>query len=119
MPSIIKFSTCVIVPDKEFLMPNCVPILPREVMAVGKCLMVSSELFNKKYYGNLIDGENVLVVDPNNLEQYSKVIEEVIRDPEIALRIGEKAYQHSIQFENFNEYVDFTIGFYRKLLNNL
>jgi glycosyltransferase involved in cell wall biosynthesis len=118
IPSIIKLSTCVIVPDKEFLIPNNVPILPREVMAVGKCLMISSELFSKKYYGNLIDEENVLVVDPKNIEQYSKVMKEIIRDPEIALRIGEKAYQHSIQFENFNEYIDFTIGFYRTLLNN-
>lgn len=118
IPSIIKLSTCVIVPDKEFLIPNSFPILPREVMAIGKCLMISSELFSKKYYGNLIDGENVSVVDPKNLSQYSKVIKEVIRDPEIALRIGEKAFQHSIQFENFNGYIDFVIGIYGTLLNN-
>jgi glycosyltransferase involved in cell wall biosynthesis len=118
IPSIIKLSTCVIVPDKEFLIPNNVPILPREVMAVGKCLMISSELFNKKYYGNLIDGENVLVVDPKNMEQYSKVIKGIIQNPEKVLQIGEKAYKHSIQLENFNEYIDFTIEIYRTLLNN-
>ena len=119
IPSIIKLSTCVIIPEQEFPIPNHTPILPREVMAIGKCLIISRELFDKKCYGNLIDGESVLVVNPKNLRQFSTVMKKIIQDPEKAQQIGEKAYQHSIQFENFNEYVDFTIGFYRKLLNNL
>lgn len=118
IPSIIKLSTCVLTPEREFPIQNEVPILPREVMAIAKCPIISCELFNKKHYGNLIDGENVLVVDPKNLIQFSTVMKEIIHDPEKALRIGEKAYQHSIQFENFNEYIDFTISFYRTLLNN-
>ena len=118
IPSIIKLSTCVIAPDKEFLVPDNIPILPREVMAIGKCMIISNELLSKKYYCNLIDGENVLAIDPKNLAQFSSVMKEVIRDPKIALRIGEKAYQHSIQFENFNGYIDHTVEIYRALINN-
>ena len=71
VPSIINLSTCVVIPEREFPIPNHMPILPREVMAVGKCPIISRELFDKKYYGNLIDGENALVVDPKNLAQFT------------------------------------------------
>jgi glycosyltransferase involved in cell wall biosynthesis len=118
VPSIIKLSTCVVLPEREFQVPNHMPILPREVMAVGKCLIISRELYNKKCYGNLIDGENVLVVDPKNSGQFSAMMKGIIQEPEKALRIGEMAYQHSIQFENFNEYVNFTIECYRSLLKD-
>ncbi len=116
VPSVIKLSTCVVIPEREFPIPNHMPILPREVMAVGKCLIISRELYNKKCYGNLIDGENVLVVDPKKLGQFSAIMKGIIQYPEKALRIGETAYQHSIQFENFNEYVNSTIECYRSLI---
>lgn len=118
IPSIIKLSTCVLVLDKEFLIPNNVPILPREVIAVGRCLIISRELFNKNYYGNLIDEENVLVVDIKNIAQFSKVIRDVIQNQEKALKIGEKAYKHSTKIENFEDYIEYTLKFYRTLLNN-
>jgi len=118
VPSIIKLSTCVVIPEREFPIKNHMPILPREVMAVGKCLIISRELYNKKCYGNLIDGENVLVVDPKKSGQFSAIMKEIIQDPGKTLRIGEKAYKHSIQFENFDEYVNFNIECYRSLLKN-
>ncbi len=118
VPSVIKLSNCVVIPEREFPIQNHMPILPREVMAVGKCLIISREIYNKKCYGNLIDGENVLVVDPKNSGQFSTIMKGIIQNPEKALRIGEKAYQHSIQFENFDEYVNFNIECYRSLLNN-
>lgn len=117
VPSIIKLSTCVVLPEREFPIPNHMPIIPREVMAVGKCLIISRELYNKKCYGNLIDGENVLVVDPKHSEQFSAIMKGIIQDPEKTRQIGERAYQHSIQFEKFNEYINFTIECYRSLLN--
>lgn len=119
VPSIIKLSTFVVIPEREFPIQNHMPILPREVMAVGKCLIISRELYNKKCYGNLIDGESVLVVDPKNLGQFTAIMKGIIQDPETALRIGEKAYQYSIQFEKFYEYVDLTIDCYKSLLETV
>jgi len=49
-------------PEREFPIQYHVPILPKEVMAVGKCLILSKELYNIQCYGNLIDGENVFLV---------------------------------------------------------
>jgi len=115
-PSIIKLSTCVVIPEREFPIQHHTPILPREVMAVGKCLILSKELYNKGCYGNLTDGENVLLIDPKNTKQFRTIIEDIIRHPDIASRIGQNTYKFSRQIENFNEYIDSTIELYASLL---
>ena len=116
IPSIIKLSTCVVVPERDFPIQHHMPILPREVMAVGKCLILSKELYNKQCYGNLTDGENVLLIDPNNIEQFRAIIEDVIQNPDTALRIGQNAYKFSRQIENFKEYIDLTIDLYASVI---
>lgn len=116
IPSIIKLSTCVVVPEREFPIQSHIPILPREVMAVGKCLILSEELYNKQCYGNLTNGENVLLIDPKNANEFRRVIMDVIEHPDTALRIGQNAYKFSGQIENFKEYIDLTIDMYASVV---
>jgi len=115
IPSIIKLSTCVVVPEREFPIQYHRPILPREVMAVGKCLILSKELYGKRCYGNLTDGENALLIDPKNIKQFRTTINDIIRHPDIASRIGQNAYKISREIENFKEYIDHTIDLYTSL----
>ncbi len=116
IPSIIKLSTCVVVAEREFPIKYHAPIIPREVMAVGKCLVLSEELGNKGCYGKLVDGENVLLVDPKNIKQFKTIIEDVVRHPDKAERIGQSAYEHSQKIENFEEYIDYNIALYKSLI---
>jgi len=116
IPSIIKLSTCVVVPEREFPIQYHTPIVPREVMAVGKCLILSEELYSKKCYGNLINGENVLIINPKNRKQFRSVIEGIIRHPDKVLKIGQNAYNFSKKTENFDEYIKFTIDLYSSLI---
>lgn len=117
IPSIIKLSTCVVVPEREFpVQYHATPIIPREVMAVGKCLILSKELYNKQCYGDLTDGEDVLLIDPKNIKQFRTVIEYVIRHPEAAIQIGQNAYTISKQIENFDEYINQIIDLYTSLI---
>ena len=116
IPSIIKLSTCVVVPERDFPIQHHMPILPREVMAVGKCLILSKELYNKQCYGNLTDGENVLLIEPKNIEQFRAIIEDVIQNPDTALRIGQNAYEFSKQIENLKDYIDLTIDLYASVI---
>jgi len=116
IPSIIKLSTCVVVPEREFPIKYHTPILPREVMAVGKCLIVSKELYNKQCYGNLSNGESAFIIDPKNIKQFRTVIEYIIRHPEDATRIGQNAYKISKQIENFDEYINQTTDLYTSLI---
>ena len=119
IPSIIKLSTCVVVPEREFPIQHHTPILPREIMAVGRCLILSKELYEKRCYGNLTDGENVLLIDPKNINQFSTVIKDVFRHPDTASIIGQNAYKFSKQIENFDEYIDLTINLYTSLIERL
>ena len=118
IPSIIKVSTCVVVPERGFPIQHHTPILPREVMAVGKCLILSKELYNRGFYGNLSDAEDVFLIDPKNTKQFRIIIEDIIRHPDTASRIGQNAYKSSRQLENFNGYIDHTMDLYTSLIEN-
>lgn len=118
IPSIIKLSTCVVMPEREFPIQYHRPILPREVMAVGECLILSKELYGKRCYGNLTDGENALLIDPKNTKQFKAVIEDIIRHPDTASRIGQNAYKVSREIENFKEYTNHTIDLYASLIED-
>jgi len=115
IPSVIKLSACVVVPERDFPIQYHIPILPKEVMAVGKCLVLGKEIANSQYYGNLIDRENVLLVDPKNIPVFRNVIEFVIRNPEEVAEIGRKAYETSKAVDNFNEFIDYTLEQYTSL----
>lgn len=116
IPYIIKLSTCVVIPEREFPIRYHTPILPREVMAVGKCMILSKELYNKQFYGNLTDDENVLLIDPKNITQFMAVIKNVIKHPDYTARIGQNAYIVSRQLENFDEYISQTVDMYASLI---
>ena len=85
-------------------------------MAVGKCLILGEELYNKRCYGNLTDGENVLIINPKNIRQFRDTIEDIIKQPDNASRIGHNAYKVSTKIEKFNEYINHTIDLYASLI---
>ena len=116
IPSVIKLSTCVVVPERDFPVQYHIPILPKEVMAVGKCLILGKELAYNQYYGNLIDRENILLVDPKDVPGFRNIIEFVIRNPEEVAEIGRKAYETSKAIDNFNEFIDYTLEQYTSLI---
>jgi glycosyltransferase involved in cell wall biosynthesis len=117
IPSVIRLSTCVVLPERDFPVKYHVPILPKEVMAMGKCLILGKEIAYNKYYGNLIDRENVLLVDPKNIPSFRNVIEFIIRNPEEVAEIGRKAYEASKAVDDFNEFIDYTLEQYTSLID--
>lgn len=117
IPSVIKRSTCVVVPERDFPVVQHTPILPREVMAVGKCLVLSEELYTKRRSQEIQDGENVIVVDPKDIQQFREILEKVIREPAYAEEIGQKARLASEKIERFDEYIEDTICLYKEILD--
>lgn len=115
IPSIIKLSTCVVVPEREFPIQSHAPILPREVMSVGKCLLLSRELYNKGCCKDLVDGESVLLIDPKDIKQFRGTIKKVIKDPSAARKIGQEARKRSKKTEVFDEYVGHALDLYTSL----
>jgi glycosyltransferase involved in cell wall biosynthesis len=119
VPSIIRRSTCVVALEKEDspTIAYHTPNLPAEVMATGKCLVLSMQLYNKEPYKNLVDGESVLVVNPNDVEQLRKTLKKVIKNSEEAEKIGLEACKVSEKIEKFDEYIDRTIQLYKRVMN--
>ncbi|GAH88738.1 unnamed protein product, partial [marine sediment metagenome] len=115
IPSIIKLSTCVVVPEREFPIQYHTPILPREVMSVGKCLLLSRELYNKGCCRDLVDGKSVLLIDPKDIKQFRGTVKKVIKDPSATKKIGREARKLSEKTEIFDEYIDHAIDLYTSL----
>lgn len=116
IPSVIKRSTCVVIPERDFPVVQHTPILPREVMAVGKCMILSEELYNKRRTPEIQDKQNVLVVNPKDIEQFRRILEKVIKNPDYAKKIGQQAQLVSEKIEKFDEYVEDTINLYREII---
>lgn len=116
IPSIIKLSTCVVVPEREFPIQYHIPILPKEVMAVGKCLILGNELAENNYYGNIIDRENIFLIDPKNISQFHDIVGSIVKDPDIAIKIGQGGHKNSEKINNFEEHITDTILLYNELV---
>jgi glycosyltransferase involved in cell wall biosynthesis len=123
MPSIIKRSDCIVMLERDSPIALHFSILPKEVMSVGKCLIISKELYAKGYYGNISDGNNAIIVDPKNIQRLKEVLEKVIKEPSYTREIGKRAYLFSKKqteefHEHFDEFVDETVCLYKEILSS-
>lgn len=116
VPSIINASSCVVHPERDFPVLAHNPILPREVLACGKCLMISDELCQKQPYSQLQDENNSLIVNPKNIQDFTKRLELVIKNPDDVSTIGKNGLKFSKKIENFNQYILTTEKWYEELI---
>lgn len=118
IPSILKASTCVVIPERDFPIQAHTPILPREAMATGRCTILSEEIFGKRRYKELEDGVHTLVVNPKNIEGFSAKLEEVIRRPDDAETVGKEAGKLAAKHEDFDGYTDCMGTLYDEMLES-
>lgn len=116
VPSLYRASTCVVCPERDFPIRIHRPIVPREVMACGTCLVESDELYLKKHSSKIVDEENVLVVNPHQHAHFSSLLNRIIRDPESAKKIGNNGSKISLELEKFDEYITDIENLYSELL---
>jgi glycosyltransferase involved in cell wall biosynthesis len=117
IPSLIKSSRCIAMLESGFPITEHCSIIPKEVMAMGKCLLLSEELYNKGYYDGMQNGKNTLAVDPGDIDSLKQVLEKVIRKQDYADKIGRQAYltfrESALEFD---KYVEDTAALYRNVL---
>lgn len=116
IPAVIKRSTCVVVLEHDFPIKQHSPILPREVMAVGKCLILSEEIYNKGIYQTACNERCLIVVNPKDIQQLKEKLENIIRKPSYAEEIGQNAFKFSKKIERFDEYIDDNISLYEQII---
>jgi hypothetical protein len=84
------------------------PVIPREVLSSGTCLVLSGEIHGKqRFRDHLIDGDNILLVpDPKDHETLTKQLRVVVEQPAAAVEIGARGALVASEFAQFSEFVD-------------
>ena len=116
MPGILRASRCVVMPEHHFPVPAHSPILPREVLACGTCLVLSDELRAKVAGGALVGGEHAVCVRPGATERFARTLELLARDEGTARRIGRAGHALSHRLEDFEGYLRANERMYRSLV---
>jgi glycosyltransferase involved in cell wall biosynthesis len=103
IPSLIRACTAVCFLERDFPIRMHSPIVPREVLACGTCLIVSLEIAAKQHFRErLIHGRNVLVVrDPRDVAELSELLRDVVSKPERARAVGARGREVSEAVEDF------------------
>lgn len=103
---IIKSSSIACFLERNFPIPIHGPIIPREIMSVGTCLVVSEEIFNKQYYKEKLKNmENVVVVNPIKHYETAVVIDKLLEDKERMIKIGKEGNRVFKEINDYNEFI--------------
>ena len=107
VPAFLRACTAVCFLERDFPIAIHGPIIPREVLACGTCLILSQEIAAKQRYGDrLADKENVLIVpDPKDHAGLSAALRVILEDPERAAEIGAQGAELSRSLENYEAFV--------------
>lgn len=90
IPGFLRSLNVVFCLENRFPITFHSPILVREVLASGACLVCSRELVQKlPFQSSLVPGRNVIIVDdPEDHEQLVRIVAEILEDADKAASIG-------------------------------
>lgn len=108
VPSFIRACTAVCFLERDFPVTIHGPVVAREVMTCGTCLVLSGEIHGKQSNKDeLTDGDNIILVpDPKDRETLAKRLRAVIEDPANAAEIGARGRLTTAAFPSFDAFVD-------------
>jgi glycosyltransferase involved in cell wall biosynthesis len=108
VPRFIRTCTAVCFLERDFPIAIHGPLVPREVLACGTCLVLSREIAEKQSFRDrLVMQENVLIVDdPKDHASLAHTLRNVVLAPDRARVIGREGARISQQLESFEGFVD-------------
>jgi glycosyltransferase involved in cell wall biosynthesis len=106
IPNFIRACTAVCYLERGFPIKIHTPIIPREVLACGTCLILSHEVANKQINGRaFLHGSNIFLVEPSKIDELAHTLEVVMKEPTSSRVIGMNGYRDlSATIENFDAY---------------
>jgi glycosyltransferase involved in cell wall biosynthesis len=121
IPSIINASDCVVLPENsEFpMLPEGVhyPIIGRESFSCAKCVIMGKGIAKRGYYKMLKHNENILIVDPEDIKDFSEKLKIIIDKPGFRDKIGSNALKFSKKIEKPEVYYKKVSDFFNSLNN--
>ncbi|MBV9542809.1 MAG: glycosyltransferase family 4 protein [Chloroflexi bacterium] len=108
IPSWIRSCTAVCYLEQGWPLPSHVTVIPREVLACGVCLIVSSEVRDRSWYRHhLIDNDNCIVVDqPHHPTSLAERLRVVLELPKRAAQLGAAGYAAARRMPRYDAFLD-------------
>jgi glycosyltransferase involved in cell wall biosynthesis len=102
IPSFLKRCNIVCFLEHRFPISFHTPVVPREILTSGACLVCSKEIVEKQWFKiNLVDGKNfVLIYDPKDIEYLSKRLLILLENKQLTYAIGKRGQFLSEFIEN-------------------
>jgi glycosyltransferase involved in cell wall biosynthesis len=94
VPGFIRACTAVCFLERHFPIAFHSPTVPREVLACGTCLVISSEIVAKQAFASDVrHGEHLFSVDPTDRAALASHLETIVRDPVRAAAVGAAGHE--------------------------
>jgi glycosyltransferase involved in cell wall biosynthesis len=108
VPAFVGTCAAVCFLERDFPIAIHGPMVPREVLACGGCLVLSGEIADKqRYRDRLISGENVLIVgDPKDHDELCAVLRKVLTEPGLVCGIRSRAAALSRELEDHGGFAE-------------
>ena len=107
VPEFIRACTAVCFLERGFPVVSHGPMIAREVLACGSCLVVSKEIADKQWNREqLASGVHLLVVsDPRDTDELAECLRTVVDDPARAKEIGAAGAQAVAQHGEYERFI--------------
>lgn len=116
MPGLLAASTCVVKPEYDFPLPH-MPVIPREAMAVGRPVLITTDLAQKPLYARIVDGDSGFICEPRDLADLSGKLRQILKTSlEEFRRVGLNGLKLLEGFDGLDRAVHHTLEVYRQVL---
>lgn len=107
VPGFLRACDAVCFLERDFPVAVHGPIVPREILACGTCLVLSGEIASKqRYRDRLVDGRNVVLIDdPRNHDALAAALRRIAQEPSRAREIGRQGELLSRSLEDHAAFV--------------
>lgn len=89
IPMFLNFCDVVCFLERDFPIKFHNPVIPREAIVRGRCLVVSEEIAQRQAFReSLVDGKNIVLVNPKDVDLLSGKLEHLLRSQETVENIA-------------------------------
>jgi glycosyltransferase involved in cell wall biosynthesis len=117
MPFLYDSLTALVATEVDFPVKMHTPLTGFESMYFGKCTIISEETHRKPQFANFRHQIDVIVTNPKDTSQYAKTLKWVIRNPDVAKKIGQNAKTRR-PLDEGKANAQGLIEIYKKAINN-
>jgi glycosyltransferase involved in cell wall biosynthesis len=108
VPRFLRACTAVCFLERDFPVAIHGPMIPREIMACGTCLVLSDEIAQKqRYRDRLTSGDNLVIIeDPKDHDALAAAVRALIADRDNTAAIGQRGMLLSRELEDHDGFID-------------